>query len=129
MAAGTFLRKHRNVRAVGQPFGMAHVGIDAADRKLLRLRRHVAALLVDADDERDGPVGRAARAVEEEPAAVGRPPRPAGLRATAEKADPTRLALLSIGRLQPDVIGLILVRMERDPLSVRRPAQRLVFRR
>src|SRR6185436_18444065 len=99
-----------------------------ANRNLLRLPRHLAAHLVDASDVGHRLARRLARALEEQPLPIARPSRPADFRAAAEEADAARVSVAAGARLaQPDVVGLILVRVERDPLAVRRPAQRLVF--
>lgn len=56
------------------------------------------------------------------------PPRPSGFRAASEVGYESR-GSLSIRLLKPQVIGLVFMRMQDDPLAVRRPAQTLIFRR
>ena len=125
----SFLAEDRHVRAVRQPLRVAHLRVNRADRNLLGRARHGAGVLIDAGDEHHRPVRRAAGAVEQQPAAVRRPARPPRFRAAAEKADAPRRSVTGGARLpQPDVVGLILVRMERQPPAVRRPAERLIFR-
>ena len=123
------LRDHDEVRAVGQPFRVADLALDARHGQFARRTGQRAALLIDPDDEHRRRVGARARAVEQQPLAVRRPARPAGLGAAAEEAHARGGASAPpSARPQPHVVGLILVRMERDPLAVRRPAERLILR-
>ncbi len=98
-------------------------------RQLHRFPGHGAALLIDAGDEHHRPVRRLAGAVEQQPLAVRGPARPADLGAAAQKTDSAWRRIAGGCGPQPDVVGLILVRVERDPLAVRRPAQRLILGR
>ncbi len=124
---GPSLATTATCRAVRHPFGVAHLGIHAADGELDGLSSDRAALLIDARDEHHRSMRRPARSVEQEPSSVGRPARPADFGAAPEKADAPRRRIAHRGT-QPHVVGLILVRVKGDPLAVGRPAERLVLR-
>ena len=87
-----FLAEHR--RRVRCPAAIPRGSLPRrgpATANLAVVGRHFSALLIDADHVASPMrcVG-SARAVEQQPAAIGRPSRPAGLRAAAEEADAAR---------------------------------------
>ena len=98
------------------------------DADFARRRHDFSGVLVHLDYVDDRSMGLTAGAVEEQPSSVPRPSRPSGLGAASQHRDPARRRI-ACRTPQPQVVGLLLVRMEGNPLAVRRPAERLILRR
>src|SRR5579862_698401 len=94
------------------------------------LLRDFAILLVHSNQIKNMPERGLSRLVRrrDDPTPVGRPSGPTGFSSPAEMCEQTRRRRF-VGRLDPDIIRVVFVRVKRDPLSVRRPAQALIFGR
>ncbi len=112
------------VAGVG-PLRLDHVFREAFERHQVLRNRHLSRVLVHADHVEPAAPGAglvASVTREYNEAAIGGPPRPAGL--VAVLADLPRAA--AVRRHQPDVVGRF-VGVEHDPPAVGRPVHSLVF--